>query len=100
MTAATIAVSSGSCPSPSTNDLSILSSSNGKRFKYASDERPVPKSSIEMATRSPHTAWERSFLMSMGGAGPGASVRNATYRAPVTGAIRGAYDGETGSSHR
>ena len=37
-------------PSPSTNDLSILRILTGKRFSWASDEYPVPKSSMARPT--------------------------------------------------
>ena len=46
-----IAASSASCGRFWTNERSIFSSSIGKRLRDASDEYPVPKSSMDMRVR-------------------------------------------------
>src|SRR5215211_2548737 len=63
----TITASFSSSSIPWTKDLSIFSSSTGRRFRYASEEYPVPKSSI--ARRTPMSlSRERTCIARIGSA--------------------------------
>ena len=63
-TAATRLVLASSSLSAATKDWSILTSSTGRRSSEASEEYPVPKSSIEM--RTPHERSETSSVAMRG----------------------------------
>ena len=68
--------------SPATNVRSIFSPSSGKRSRYDSDEKPVPKSSRIIRTPSAFSAWSVSTAASVSSISTDSVISIASSSAP------------------